>query len=83
VAVQVDGCFWHACPEHGNLPRSNEEWWVWKLDRNVRRDRDTDEKLQALGWSVIRVWEHEEPLSAAEKVEVALRTAKLRASAIE
>lgn len=59
VAVFVDGCFWHRCPEHGNIPKSNTEWWKAKLERNVERDRDTDERLHRAGWMVIRVWEHE------------------------
>ena len=64
VAVFVDGCFWHVCPEHASLPKSNRGWWQAKLEKNVRRDRDTDEQLAAAGWSVIRIWEHV-PLSAA------------------
>lgn len=58
VAVLVDGCFWHACPEHGTLPRRNREWWQNKLDVNVVRDRDTDARLRSLGWTVVRLWEH-------------------------
>src|SRR5690349_183395 len=49
VAVFVDGCFWHACPEHGTLPHRNREWWKKKLDLNVARDRDTDARLQEIG----------------------------------
>ncbi len=58
VAVLVDGCFWHVCPEHGTLPHRNREWWQNKLDVNVARDRDTDARLRSLGWSVVRLWEH-------------------------
>src|SRR3954465_846748 len=61
VAVFVDGCFWHRCPEHATFPRANGSFWSDKLDRNVARDRDTDERLRAAGWTVIRVWEHEDP----------------------
>ena len=64
----MDGCFWHGCPEHGTIPRRNSDWWKWKIERNKARDRDTDEKLAALGWTVIHVWEHEEPATAAERV---------------
>lgn len=59
VAVMVDGCFWHGCPLHGSRPATNAAWWADKLDRNVRRDRETDEHLRSAGWTVVRVWEHE------------------------
>lgn len=72
VAVFVDGCFWHACPEHGRVPRSNGGWWREKLAGNAARDRDTDERLSASGWRVVRVWEHEQVAVAADRVEVAL-----------
>ena len=72
VAVQVDGCFWHGCPEHGTMPGRNSEWWRWKIAKNQARDRDTDEKLEALGWTVIRIWEHESPDDAAAAIARAL-----------
>ena len=59
VAVFVDGCFWHACPEHGSKPRANDWYWTPKLARNVERDRVADQTLAAAGWQVVRVWEHE------------------------
>ena len=68
LAVQVDGCFWHGCPEHGTVPGRNTEWWRWKIQRNQARDRDTDARLAELGWSVIHVWEHEDPAEAAQRV---------------
>ena len=68
IAVQVDGCFWHGCPEHGRAPRRNSEWWQWKIARNQARDRDTDHRLTDLGWTVIHVWEHEDPADAARRV---------------
>lgn len=74
VAVFVDGCFWHRCPEHGSLPKVNRSWWTEKLEANERRDRDTDTELIAAGWLVIRVWEHEDPIEAADRVEAAVRT---------
>jgi DNA mismatch endonuclease, patch repair protein len=64
VAVFVDGCFWHVCPEHGRDPRVNEWYWAPKLRRNMERDRAADVALDAAGWQVVRVWEHE-PLDAA------------------
>lgn len=68
VAVQVDGCFWHGCPEHGTVPGRNTQWWRWKIQRNQDRDRDTDARLAELGWTVIHVWEHEDPAAAAGRV---------------
>jgi len=68
VAVFVDGCFWHSCPEHATTPKSNHEFWVQKLARNVERDRETDVRLRELGWTVVRVWEHEDPVAAADRV---------------
>ena len=68
VAVFVDGCFWHRCPEHGTSPASNSAWWKAKLDRNVERDADTNRLLTEAGWTVIRVWEHEDPAEALERV---------------
>src|SRR4051795_13016504 len=52
LAVYVDGCFWHGCPDHGTLPRANSEWWTWKLARNRERDRDTDRLLESHDWVV-------------------------------
>ncbi len=68
VAVFVDGCFWHACPEHGTWPKANAEWWRDKLTRNRQRDADTDNRLAASGWLSVRVWEHEDVVAAAERV---------------
>jgi DNA mismatch endonuclease (patch repair protein) len=73
VAVFVDGCFWHSCPQHGRAPGSNRDYWQPKLARNVERDRLHDETLRAAGWTVLRVWEHESPTSVAHAVEVAVR----------
>lgn len=72
VAVFVDGCFWHACPEHATQPRANAEWWQQKLAANVERDRDTDALLAAAGWRVVRVWEHEADDAALAQVVTAL-----------
>lgn len=73
VAVYVDGCFWHSCPVHATLPKSNREWWVAKLAANVERDRDTDARLEDAGWVVVRVWEHEAVAEAADRVENVVR----------
>lgn len=72
IVVFVDGCFWHVCPEHASRPATNELWWAEKLRRNQERDRETDAHLAALGWTVVRIWEHEDPAEAADKVEAAL-----------
>jgi DNA mismatch endonuclease, patch repair protein len=68
VAVFVDGCFWHRCPEHATDPKSNASYWQAKFDRNVTRDRAVDAALLAEGWQVVRVWEHERADAAAERV---------------
>lgn len=68
LAVFVDGCFWHACPEHGTTPRTRNAWWTEKLDRNVARDRDTDARLRGAGWTVLRFWEHQSAEECADIV---------------
>jgi DNA mismatch endonuclease, patch repair protein len=73
VALFVDGCFWHGCPEHARPARRNGEWWARKLELNAARDRDTDEKLRAIGWVPIRAWEHCDPLAVAAHVDDVLR----------
>jgi DNA mismatch endonuclease (patch repair protein) len=72
VAVFVDGCFWHCCPEHGTKPKTNAAWWAEKLARNVERDRETDALLSDAGWRVLRIWEHEEPDAAAARIRLVL-----------
>jgi DNA mismatch endonuclease, patch repair protein len=74
LAVFVDGCFWHACPLHGTSPKANAQWWTTKLAANVRRDRLADEELAAQGFTVMRVWEHEDPIAVAESIEKAVRS---------
>ena len=65
VAVFVDGCFWHSCPQHGTTPKSNQNYWLPKLKENVERDSRNNSMLEQDGWRVIRVWEHVEPAQAA------------------
>lgn len=65
----MDGCFWHQCSQHGTLPKTNVEWWREKLDTNVVRDRAADTALAAAGWKVIRIWEHEDPILASDRIE--------------
>ena len=69
LAVFVDGCFWHGCPQHATIPKTNREWWENKLAANVARDRDSDSLLTEAGWQVIRVWAHEDADIAAESIE--------------
>ena len=83
VAVFVDGCYWHGCPEHGRREHKVNGWyWGPKIERNRRRDQDTTERLRAAGWEVVRVWEHEDPEAAAERVKsvVTARRAGLQGS---
>lgn len=59
IAVFIDGCFWHGCSEHHTVARSNKDYWAAKVSQNRERDRDTDQALQAAGWTFLRAWEHE------------------------
>lgn len=75
IAVFIDGCFWHGCPEHGRRHHDVNGWyWPEKIDRNKRRDADTDKKLCDAGWSVMRVWEHEDAYKAAQRIAEAVRS---------
>lgn len=68
LAIFVDGCFWHGCPEHGTMPKNNSDWWRAKLAANAERDRRKDAELAALGWTVMHVWEHEAAPEVADAV---------------
>lgn len=68
IAVFVDGCFWHQCPEHSSTPNRNPDYWIPKLQANVGRDRRVDAALGEEGWVVVRIWEHENPESAAIRI---------------
>lgn len=59
IAVFIDGCFWHGCTVHKNIPAHNHDWWKSKIEKNRERDRDTDNKLSIFGWFVLRFWEHD------------------------
>jgi len=74
VAVFVDGCFWHGCPKHATWPKTNAVWWRNKIEGNQRRDADTDARLAAAGWLSVRVWAHEKPAEAAERIAGIVRT---------
>lgn len=68
VAVFMDGCFWHGCPEHGETPVRNAAFWISKIEANKRRDQEVDRALAAQGWRVLRFWEHTRPDEAARAV---------------
>jgi DNA mismatch endonuclease (patch repair protein) len=75
IAVFIDGCFWHGCPEHFVAPKSHVEYWDAKINRNCARDRATDESLKAAGWHVLRYWSHEDPTSVAADIIQCVRCA--------
>jgi DNA mismatch endonuclease (patch repair protein) len=76
VAVFLDGCFWHGCPAHFVLPRTNTAYWEAKIAGNMRRDADTDRILSEAGWEVVRVWEHVPATEGAASVAAAVRRRK-------
>ena len=73
VAVFLDGCFWHGCPEHHTVASANAKFWADKVDANRKRDRDTDSRLAEAGWVSVRIWEHEDVAEAARRVEAIVR----------
>ncbi|MXZ30135.1 MAG: very short patch repair endonuclease [Acidimicrobiia bacterium] len=68
VAVFIDGCFWHGCPEHYTQPRTNADYWSAKIARNKGRDSETDQRLRDAGWTVLRYWEHEPVQEVVEDI---------------
>ncbi|MFJ6069606.1 very short patch repair endonuclease [Streptomyces sp. NPDC093065] len=73
VAIFLDGCFWHGCPQHATQPKSNAEWWRAKLDKNMARDTETSGHLQDQGWAVLRFWEHESSEEVAARVRAVVK----------
>lgn len=73
VAVFLDGCFWHRCPQHFTMPKANQDYWSAKIARNVERDLETDQLLTQAGWSVLRFWEHESADAIADLIECSVR----------
>lgn len=74
VAVFIDGCFWHGCPQHATLPKMNSDYWLPKLERNIARDIETNDALADAGWRVLRFWEHESPEQVARSIVGAVTT---------
>ena len=74
VAVFLDGCFWHGCPQHHRPAHLNKEFWSAKVENNRARDRETEELLRSSGWEVVRVWEHDDPTEAARRVASIVRS---------
>lgn len=75
VAIFVDGCFWHGCPIHVSEPKRNAGWWREKLSYNRHRDREVNAALYVGGWTVVRIWEHEDPVESANRIAGLLRRA--------
>lgn len=80
IAVFVDGCFWHGCPDHASWPKQNADFWRQKIEANRLRGADTNSRLFDAGWKVLRFWEHEPPSKAAEVVFHSVSVGRLRRS---
>jgi DNA mismatch endonuclease (patch repair protein) len=78
IAVFVDGCFWHGCPEHATWPKQNAEFWRQKIEANRLRDADTNSRLLDYGWTVLRFWEHQSPIDVAETISQTFTEARAK-----
>jgi DNA mismatch endonuclease (patch repair protein) len=74
VAVFVDGCLWHGCLDHCRIPETNRGYWSAKIGGNMTRDADTDRRLVEAGWLPVRVWEHDDPMMAVDRIERLVRS---------
>jgi DNA mismatch endonuclease (patch repair protein) len=83
IAVFIDGCFWHACPEHFVWPKSNVEYWQKKIGGNKTRDIETSAKLESQGWTVLRYWSHDPPETIAHDVQRAVGRARSQSASAE
>ena len=72
IAVYIDGCFWHGCPEHLHIPHANSDWWLRELAGNRARDAAATEQLTNLGWTVLRFWEHQDPEEVVARIAAVL-----------
>src|SRR5258708_2531978 len=82
VAVFVDGCFWHGCPQHGTSPSTNADYWKRKIEENRLRDARITRQLSRAGWSVVRIWEHEEPSEAVETIVAKVKAHKTQSDGV-
>ncbi|GAA1807320.1 very short patch repair endonuclease [Nocardioides hankookensis] len=73
VAVFIDGCFWHGCPDHHTIAKTNSSYWADKVENNRQRDLDTSERLREEGWLVLRFWEHQRAADVAEAIVSAVK----------
>lgn len=78
LAIFVDGCFWHGCSEHGELPKANRSWWCTKLEANRKSDERVTNTLNSNGWYVLRFWEHQSPESVVEEITLIAAGRQLR-----
>ena len=78
LAIFIDGCFWHGCPEHGELPKANRQWWENKFTENRERDARVTENLSQGGWLVLRFWAHETPEKVCAHITDMLRNAQMK-----
>jgi DNA mismatch endonuclease (patch repair protein) len=78
IAVFIDGCFWHGCPDHHTVAKTNADYWSAKVERNRTRDRETDALLLDAGWTVLRIWEHVAITDAADLVESAVASGRVK-----
>ena len=76
IAVFVDGCYWHGCPDHHTQPATNSQYWADKIARNIESDSETTAYLQRAGWTVLRFWEHEDPEAVADQVQEAVQSSR-------
>lgn len=59
LAIFIDSCFWHGCPEHGRIPKSNVDFWKKKINKNMERDKEVADQYRKMGWRMVRIWEHD------------------------
>jgi len=80
AVIFLDSCFWHGCELHCVFPKSNTEYWEWKILHNKERDRYVNEYYNNLGWHILRIWEHEfkqNNIKVVEKITIFIENAKL------
>lgn len=73
IAVFIDGCFWHGCPDDFSMPKTNAGYWTKKIEGNISRDRETTDSLHEYGWTVLRFWAHEDSERVAQTIIRAIR----------